>query len=355
MARYVCRYPAPVPRIGGGGASNEFRKATNQDKNETGGTPPAPRSGLTQHAATHWHPSVSAFFPPLCIRCFPEFVGSSLLRLSSPLCIHGSNIPTDDNDLPEQSVATGTSHWVVGAARFVVSMPRTARSARSRSRQTSRANGELIADRPNSGEFGYHARQARTSGPHGMRRSQAMMRTQQPDLILLVAVSLAVLTSPVVLFAASRPSFWPHRLPLTYIQSGFTTNDPPAWFYATFERRKLRAECAAQFFDGAEVLDLNVDTAAGRRDVRDLASAMKAVSDERGQAFYGFWSFPRLPGFFWDRHIQTQPKEYRAYSLKSDGSVWLRGPSLPEENESKIRATLIPSTSGGPSIARSSP
>lgn len=182
-----------------------------------------------------------------------------------------------------------------------------------------------------------------------------MMRTQQPDLILLVAVSLAVLTSPVVLFAASRPSFWPHRLPLTYIQSGFTTNDPPAWFYATFERRKLRAECAAQFFDGAEVLDLNVDTAAGRRDVRDLASAMKAVSDERGQAFYGFWSFPRLPGFFWDRHIQTQPKEYRAYSLKSDGSVWLRGPSLPEENESKIRATLIPSTSGGPSIARSSP
>ena len=134
MARYVCRYPAPAPRIGGGGASNEFRKATNQDKNETGGTPPAPRSGLTQHAATHWHPSVSAFFPPLCIRCFPEFVGSSLLRLSSPLCIHGSNIPTDDNDLPEQGVATGTSHWVAGEARFVQPTPQPP-AGRSRQRR----------------------------------------------------------------------------------------------------------------------------------------------------------------------------------------------------------------------------
>ena len=37
------------------------------------------------------------------------------------MCIHGPNIPIDDNDLPEQGVATGTSHWVAGEARFVAS------------------------------------------------------------------------------------------------------------------------------------------------------------------------------------------------------------------------------------------
>ena len=52
-----------VRRIGGRDASNEFRKATNKDKNETGGTPPASQSSLTKHAATHWC--------PLCLRKRP--------------------------------------------------------------------------------------------------------------------------------------------------------------------------------------------------------------------------------------------------------------------------------------------
>ena len=131
----------------------------------------------------------------------------------------------------------------------------------------------------------------------------------------------------------------PERLPLTYIQSGFTTDDPPAWFYKTYELKRLRVECAAQFFDGAEVLDLNVDSQAGREDVRRLAKAMADVSKHNGRAFHGFWSFPRLPGFFWPDHIKSQPAKWRAVSLKSNGDVWTRNPSLPEENESKIKFT----------------
>lgn len=131
-----------------------------------------------------------------------------------------------------------------------------------------------------------------------------------------------------------NPSF-----PVTYIQSGFTTNDPPAWFYRTPEQKRLRVEGIAQFFDGAEVLNLNVDTTAGRRDVRELSRAMQAVSRARGKLFVGFWSFPRLPGFFRPADVQAQPDGYRAWSLKADGSPWRRLPSLPEENESKIKFT----------------
>ena len=135
------------------------------------------------------------------------------------------------------------------------------------------------------------------------------------------------------------PFLPPDRLPLTYIQSGFTTNDPPAWFYKTVELKTLRSEAISLFFDGSEVLNLNVDTTAGRRDVRDLASAMRRTSDANGRQFFGFWSFPRLPGFFRPEDVAAQPETFRASSLKADGSLWRRIPSLPEENESKIKFT----------------
>ena len=129
----------------------------------------------------------------------------------------------------------------------------------------------------------------------------------------------------------------PLRLPITYIQSGFTTNDPPAWFYRDLKSKTLRAEGIHLFFDGAEILNLNVDSVDGRRDVRRLASAMAAAENESKRPFYGFWSFPRLPGYFRPDDIARQPVTFRATSLKSDGSVWVRLPSLPEENESKIK------------------
>jgi len=155
---------------------------------------------------------------------------------------------------------------------------------------------------------------------------------------LVYALTLAVFAAspPPVTGEAAAP---PLTLPLTYIQSGFTTDDPPAWFYKTYDRKRLRVEGIAQFFDGAEVLNLNVDTATGRRDVRDLARAMRAVSAEQGRLFPGFWSFPRLPGFFRPEEVAKQPESYRAYSLKADRSVWRRAPSLPEDNESKIKFT----------------
>ena len=55
--------------------------------------------------------------------------------------------------------------------------------------------------------------------------------------------------------------------------------------------------------------------------------------------FVGFWSFPRLPGYFRPEDIAAQPDDYRAVSLKADGSVWRRAPSPPDDNESKIKFT----------------
>jgi hypothetical protein len=131
---------------------------------------------------------------------------------------------------------------------------------------------------------------------------------------------------PILLAAAMLACAQEPELPFTYIQSGFTTNDPPMWFCATPERKKLRVEGISQFFDGSEVLDLDVDTVAGRQDVRDLAGAMREVSEEQQRMFVGFWSFPRLPGFFRPDDIAAQPADYRALSLKADGSVWHRAP-----------------------------
>ncbi|UCD29922.1 MAG: hypothetical protein JSV03_05450, partial [Planctomycetota bacterium] len=131
----------------------------------------------------------------------------------------------------------------------------------------------------------------------------------------------------------------PNVFPQSYNQSGFTTNDPPSWFYKTYEKKKLRAECFSLFFEGAEVLDLNVDTEVGREDVRELSDAMRDLSNEIGWRFNGFWSFPRLPGFFWEDDINDQPADYRACSLKSNCDIWPRVPSYPEENESKIKFT----------------
>ena len=127
--------------------------------------------------------------------------------------------------------------------------------------------------------------------------------------------------------------------PITYIQSGFSTNSPPMWFCATPERKKLRVEGISRFFDGSEVLNLDVDSVAGRRDVRDLAGAMREVSEEQDRMFVGFWSFPRLPAYFRPEDLAAQPDDYRALSLKADGSLWHRAPSPSEDNESKIKFT----------------
>jgi hypothetical protein len=128
-------------------------------------------------------------------------------------------------------------------------------------------------------------------------------------------------------------------LPLTYLQSGFMTDSTPAWFYPRLEDKRRRALAIATQFSGAEVLNHDVDTETGRGDVRDLSEAMRLAGNELGRPFIGFWSFPRLPGFFRRSDIASQPDSYRAYSLKADGSLWRRLPSPVESNESRIKFT----------------
>jgi len=131
----------------------------------------------------------------------------------------------------------------------------------------------------------------------------------------------------------------PRIFPLFFTQSGFVTDDPPTFFYATYEKKKWRAEVFSLFFNGTEIGNYNIDSQAGREDVRELSQAMKDMVAETGRPFVGFWHFPRLPGFFWPEDVALHPDSYRAKALKSDGSLWVRYPLPPEDIGSKIAVT----------------
>ncbi len=128
-------------------------------------------------------------------------------------------------------------------------------------------------------------------------------------------------------------------LPLTYIQSGFMTGDGGDWYYASYEAKKRRVQAISRWFGAAEVLNMDVETPAGFKSIRDLSRAMGDWSQESGTPFLGFWSFPRFPGFFRPADIDAQPSDYRAAALKADGSLWMRRPPTAKDQESKIKFT----------------
>lgn len=132
------------------------------------------------------------------------------------------------------------------------------------------------------------------------------------------------------------PADW---LPLAYIQSGFITGAEWPWNQKTHEQRRLRTQHLSRRFNAIEVINSDIDTAAGRRAVRELGQAFREVSADLGRPLPGFWSFPRLPGFFRAEDLSRQPESYRACSLRADGRLWHRAPPPPEDIESLIKFT----------------
>jgi hypothetical protein len=132
------------------------------------------------------------------------------------------------------------------------------------------------------------------------------------------------------------PASW---LPIAYIQSGFITGTEWPWNQKTHEQRRLRAQYLSRRFNAIEVLNGDIDTAAGRRAVRELVQAFREVSADIESPLIGFWSFPRLPGFFRVEDLARQPESYRACSLRADGRLWRRAPPPSEDIESLIKFT----------------
>lgn len=90
-----------------------------------------------------------------------------------------------------------------------------------------------------------------------------------------------------------------------------------------------------QAFGGSEVLATNLDTGPARANLRVLDAAARAVSTPEAP-FYLYVNTPRLPGFFFDEDIDTQPDVYRAKALRSDGREWPRRPPEKAETQSFI-------------------
>ena len=132
------------------------------------------------------------------------------------------------------------------------------------------------------------------------------------------------------------PKDW---LPITYLQSGFFTGHEWGVAYRDYEAKVARARVFSRSFTAIEVLNQNLDTPEGFRDIRDTVRALRTVSEERDPPFLGFWSFPRFPGFFRAEDIAGQPESWRAVSLKADGAEWRRYPSHPDDIESLIKYT----------------
>lgn len=132
------------------------------------------------------------------------------------------------------------------------------------------------------------------------------------------------------------PSDW---LPIAFIQSGFITGGEWPWNQKSYEQRLLRAQYLSRRFNAIEVINSDIDTAAGRRAVRELGQVFREVSASRKRTLAGFWSFPRLPGFFRAEDVARQPESYRACSLRADGRLWHRSPPPPGDNESLIKFT----------------
>jgi len=134
----------------------------------------------------------------------------------------------------------------------------------------------------------------------------------------------------------SVPTDW---LPVTYIQSGFITGREWPSSLQTHNQRRLRAQYLSRRFNAIEVINGDIDTAAGRHAVRELNRVFRDVSDDPKRPLLGFWSFPRLPGFFRVEDLARQPESYRACSLRGDGRLWHRTPPPSEDNESLIKFT----------------
>ena len=154
------------------------------------------------------------------------------------------------------------------------------------------------------------------------------------SLVTLLGAPDSPETSPTL---PSVPEAW---LPISYLQSGFFTGHE-TWgaHYQDYEAKYIRARELSRVFDAVEVLNQNLDSPAGFREIRETARALRAVSEDREQPFLGFWSFPRFPGFFRAEDIDAQPASWRAASLKADGSLWRRYPSHPDDIESLIKFT----------------
>ena len=132
----------------------------------------------------------------------------------------------------------------------------------------------------------------------------------------------------------------PLKAQITFKQSVFEATHPPTFFLQTYQRKYNRALAFSQFFDGVEIIVLDLDTPEGLADLHNTVDAVRDVGTDTGTDFVGFWTFPRLPGFYHPNVGEPeQPASFRSRGLNSDASFWTKYPALPTDGRSKIPVT----------------
>ena len=124
---------------------------------------------------------------------------------------------------------------------------------------------------------------------------------------------------------------------------GITNTDAEltAWFYNTTSRKlNISTIIASSGFDASEIGNYyisGVNGVEGRDQVRQVSTAMRQHFVMTGKPYFGFFSFPSLPGFFDPADLAQQPSDYRSQSLDSLGRLWERAPDPRDPNTQGYR------------------
>ncbi len=100
-------------------------------------------------------------------------------------------------------------------------------------------------------------------------------------------------------------------------------------------------------FDGSEighyylsdVVDASCPASEGRDQAREVSTAMSNIHSGPGLGYFGFHSYPSMPGFFTQTELDQQPAIYRSQALNSLGALVERNPEPPHSTGSKIAFT----------------
>lgn len=122
------------------------------------------------------------------------------------------------------------------------------------------------------------------------------------------------------------------RLPFSYVQSAFDVggDDNPGLCGVTRFRPQSKDEFKAMVrmylkrFSGGETFLARLETPGDFARVRLFNQAIAEVRAESGADFLAVFSNGRLPDFSFPEDLAGQPNGWRAKSLKSNGSIWVR-------------------------------
>jgi hypothetical protein len=117
------------------------------------------------------------------------------------------------------------------------------------------------------------------------------------------------------------------ELPFNYVQSALFVGTGESGASQSLDELKALIRMNQRKFAGGEVFLTSLENATDFQDARKVNQAITEVRAELGgKDFIGIFTNGRLPNFSEQADFNQQPASYRAVSLKSNGSLWIRQP-----------------------------